>query len=192
MIPVIGVNGRAQHGKDTIVQILHDLYGYERVAFADILKNVAYNSKAEIPTVFGHERIDKLVDAIGWEDAKKNQYVREFLQGLGVAGRLYLAEDVWVAAAYHNAPKGKLLAISDMRFPNEFQSVKDRGGITIRVTRPGIPSVNEHISETALDNHAFDYYLTNDETVADLAQQVIEVVEGHNSLNRLYNEGARS
>ena len=65
--------------------------------------------------------------------------------------------------------------ITDMRFPNELEAVKSRGGITIRVTRTGIhtPKIEElHPSETALDNAEFDYYIDNSSTIEDLIHTV--------------------
>lgn len=74
--------------------------------------------------------------------------------------------------------------ITDMRFPNELQAVKSRGGITIRVNRPyttviggnGIPATfnqNQfHPSETSLDNAEFDYTIENNSTIEDLIHTV--------------------
>ena len=74
--------------------------------------------------------------------------------------------------------------ITDMRFPNEMEAVKNRGGITIRVNRPyttvvggnGIPatfSQNQfHPSETALDNAEFDYTIENNSSIEDLIHTV--------------------
>ena len=73
--------------------------------------------------------------------------------------------------------------ITDMRFPNEFDAIKSRGGITIRVNRPysttggnGIPATFSqtqfHPSETALDNHEFDYVIDNNGSISDLIDKV--------------------
>lgn len=70
--------------------------------------------------------------------------------------------------------------ITDMRFPNELEAVKSRGGITIRVNRFEQISTNirvhgtgvPHESETALDNAEFDYTIENNSTIEDLIQTV--------------------
>jgi hypothetical protein len=65
--------------------------------------------------------------------------------------------------------------ITDMRFPNEFDAVKSRDGITIRVNRTNRwnkPQDIEHASETALDNHEFDYVIDNDSSISDLIEKV--------------------
>ena len=75
--------------------------------------------------------------------------------------------------------------ITDMRFPNELEAVKDRGGISIRVNRPydslnqdslfslqKQQETNNHPSETALDNAEFDYIIENNSSIEDLIHTV--------------------
>ena len=75
--------------------------------------------------------------------------------------------------------------ITDMRFPNELEAVKSRGGITIRVNRPydslnqdslfslqKQQETNNHPSETSLDNAEFDYIIDNSGTIEDLIHTV--------------------
>ena len=70
--------------------------------------------------------------------------------------------------------------ITDMRFPNELEAVKRRGGITIRVNRFEQISTNIrvhgtgvlHESETALDNAEFDYTIDNNSSIEDLIHTV--------------------
>ena len=88
--------------------------------------------------------------------------------------------------------------ITDVRFPNELKAVKNKGGISIKVNRDlpcpvckltkakrqgqtckkiscpnGQP---KHISEIALDDATFDYYIDNNGTIDDLIQQVKEIL----------------
>jgi hypothetical protein len=88
--------------------------------------------------------------------------------------------------------------ITDLRFPNEFEAIKSRGGLCIIVhryptevirdrggediTSEPFDSSNEehmklykcgvHLSETALDSHTFDYVLNNSGTIDDLVEEV--------------------
>lgn len=89
--------------------------------------------------------------------------------------------------------------ITDMRFPNELEAVKSKGGITIRVNRfmcskcgntdnfeGGNDLCNEcghfrsndkeHESEKALDNAEFDYVIENDGELVDLVSKVREIM----------------
>jgi hypothetical protein len=99
--------------------------------------------------------------------------VREFLQKLGTDGlRMGLHDNVWLNALMSDyniqslrSNKRTNWIITDTRFPNEAQAIKDKGGVIIRVDRPGVTAVNAHPSETSLDNWDFDYKIAN---VSDL------------------------
>ena len=77
--------------------------------------------------------------------------------------------------------------ITDVRFPNECEAIKQRGGIVIRVERKpfnraggmeGNKQFSEqikedtHPSETALDNYKFDYVIENNSDIPSLIEKV--------------------
>ena len=62
--------------------------------------------------------------------------------------------------------------MTDVRFPNEAQRIKDLGGVVWRVKRPGVGPANYHESETALDDWPFDAVLENDGNLVDLSLKV--------------------
>ena len=88
--------------------------------------------------------------------------------------------------------------ISDVRFPNEYDAIKERNGIVIRVNRlfsgqtkqltdtirtgnvsttaVEIDHSDPHPSETALDNHDFDYTIDNNGTIDDLIVKVKDIL----------------
>lgn len=110
---LVGVTGRAQHGKDSVGKFLVDNFGFTRFAFADTLKSMAL---ALNPFILGvdpdqghlftyedeHEAyatLSSIVRECGWEVAKSVPEVRRFLQVLGTeAVRDHLGEDTWVNA----------------------------------------------------------------------------------------------
>jgi hypothetical protein len=130
--------------------------------------------------------------------------VREFLQRLGTeAMRDGLHTNVWVNALFADykaeeswlnvqlSEKPELVypnwIITDMRFPNELDTVKEKEGITIRVVRPHgytNPHTGEykemplsyHPSETALDDSVFDYEIINDAGIPELIEKVREIL----------------
>jgi len=145
---------------------------------------------------------DYLVDlprTDGSSKIKVRMTVRELLQKLGTdAMRNNLHPNVWVNALmadyvrpshwedrFYDEAKtlcsgreevwGELpnWLITDCRFENEAQAIKDRGGIVIRVVRgDGKPVTGEHISESALDGYAFDYVIRNDSSLENLKHRV--------------------
>lgn len=76
--------------------------------------------------------------------------------------------------------------ITDVRFPNEANSIKEKGGVNIRVNRPNmfdaaIKSTKiEHESETALDYYKFDYVIENNGTIEDLIIKVQSILKIEN------------
>lgn len=116
--------------------------------------------------------------------------VREFLQKLGTdAVRNGLHTNAWVNAlmadytptqvqwsdgpigGYEDGPLPSWI-VTDVRFANEAKAIKDKGGIVIRIDRPGISPVNAHPSETALDDWNFDYKIANASDLVALKQSV--------------------
>ena len=62
--------------------------------------------------------------------------------------------------------------ITDCRFQNEFDSIKERGGLMIKVERSGIKT-QSHASETGLDHITdWDYVIQNDGSVENLIEKV--------------------
>lgn len=148
--------------------------------------------------------------------AARNMTVRDFLQKLGTeAMRDGLHKNVWINALYSDykkelsycgvSKKGGLVQcakypdwiLTDMRFPNELDSVKERDGFTIRVNRttfrtteteigkisvvnqPEVDKllgIQEHPSETALDDAEFDYTINNNGTIQDLIVAVERIL----------------
>lgn len=97
--------------------------------------------------------------------------VREFLQKLGTdAMRMGLHPNVWVNALMADYKPSHMHSvnpdfekypdwiITDVRFPNEAEAIKERGGIVVRIDRLFNPyPKSNHISEVALNNWEFDY-----------------------------------
>lgn len=104
---------------------------------------------------------------------------REILQLLGTeAGREIIHPNIWVNALFSKYTESSNWIITDVRFPNEIQAIKDRGGIVIRVERDdllrlGYLDKNAHTSETALDNYKdWDYTIKNNDTIEELINKI--------------------
>ena len=171
--PLIGLCGYARSGKDAAASALTK-HGYFRLSFADNLRSLAYATNPLIsqPHSTNPTYLAPTVDAVGWEKAKENPSVRRILQDLGLAARQTFGEDCWVDALHRQREDGKRYVITDTRFPNEADYIRSRGGILVRIDRPGVGPVNGHPSETAIDHISPDVYLTNDGTLPDLYAKI--------------------
>jgi hypothetical protein len=171
---IIGFTGFARSGKDTIAQQFVKNDGYERIGFADSLKSILYalNPRIELfnDDFIGHWHVKNIVDSRGWDEAKKEPEIRELLQRLGTeGGRIALGEDIWVKTLF-NSPHGARIVISDVRFQNEADEIRRRGGTVVRIVRPGVGPVNDHASDK-IDFEA-DIVIHNNKTPEDAYEAV--------------------
>lgn len=164
---IIGISGYARSGKDTVAELLVNKYGFERVAFADALRNFVYEMN---PLVNRENNIREIVDALGWDEAKAKPEVRECLQNVGLAARKQFGEEFWVRQALGKVGYTQNVVITDVRFKNEAASIKDKDYSQMwRVTRPGVGPINKHISEVDLDDwNRWDYEFINSGSLEDL------------------------
>lgn len=116
---------------------------------------------------------------------------RKILQLLGTeCGRQIIHPNIWCNSLFSNyygdveipSPAPNWI-ITDVRFPNELEAIKARGGITIRVNRHQTDNIGDsHSSETALDNAEFDHVIDNTGTLDDLIFKVKEILIKNNLL----------
>jgi hypothetical protein len=171
---VIGLSGYARAGKDTVASIICEYANFEQRSFATPLKAML---AALDPRIGGRRRVSDLLCFHDWEGAKGNPEVRRLLQRLGTeAGRRILGDDIWIDTLFHAHSSGRIV-VSDVRFPNEAEAIKDRGGIMVRISRPGYGPVNGHPSETALDSFDFDAHIMNDGSIDDLHGSVAPLID---------------
>lgn len=147
---VIAFGHRARHGKDSAAQLVVESFpGARRFGFADALKAVS---------------------RVQWGMRAKDA---PLLQRVGTAYRS-IDQDIWLRTLYWTIAEQQpaIALITDMRFPNEFQLVRDMGGFTVKVERRGpdgrlfVPTDRDpnHESEIALAGETrWDAIITNPE-----------------------------
>ncbi|MGW8630572.1 deoxynucleotide monophosphate kinase family protein [Streptomyces sp. NPDC055793] len=182
---IIGLAGYARSGKNEAAEALVQ-YGWRQAAYADKLREFLLAVDPVIPGPYGtgNLRLSILIRDVGWEYAKDHYpEVRALLQRTGTqAGRKLFGSNVWVDALFRDLAEAPALVITDCRFPNEAQAVADRGGVMIRVERPGVGPAKDkvgrvHESETALDGWRYDHTLINDGSVRDLHLKLYGVAD---------------
>lgn len=142
----------------------------------------------------GTELFRNLVHPNTWVNATMVSY-RPFIEGhpnlIKSNGKVLIEGQVYSMgkAVYPN------WIITDCRFPNEADAIKQKGGVVIRVNRPCkecdllnthkmscSKNVIEHESETALDDYNFDYIIENNSTIEDLIEKVRSILIKENIL----------
>jgi hypothetical protein len=111
--------------------------------------------------------IKAIAKTMGW-DGQKDDRGRKLLQDIGSAGRAY---DPWMWVS--KMPTDQPIIIDDVRFLNEAEAIKDAGGITVRIIRPGMTAMN-HESETEQRYIVADYTLINNEDLEEELEALYE------------------
>jgi hypothetical protein len=186
---IIGISGKIGSGKDTLSIVINYLADksapdsfnrWEQPVEEFTYKNKKYaeNLKCMVCFLIGCNRID-LEDREFKEKELGEEWdgltPRKILQLLGTeAGREIIHPNIWVNSLFADYTTDSNWVITDVRFPNEAQAIKDRGGIVIRIERPGGESHcgGAHASETALDDYDFDIVINNDGTIDELIDKV--------------------
>lgn len=190
---VIGFCGYAQSGKDTAAGFL-TAHGYERLAFADALRDSVYllNPIVRVSSIGNadceYERVQDLVDRVGWDVAKVSYpEIRQLLQRMGTeVGRALYGESFWVDRVLTQMGRSTTsygedvivgnYVITDVRFPNEVEAVRSVGGKVVRIYREGVGAVNSHVSDTGVDDLEIDAVVLNQGSLDEFRQEVLKVV----------------
>jgi hypothetical protein len=207
---IIGVCGFIGSGKDTIADYLTNFHGFRRESFANSLKDA-------VAQVFGWDRTmleGRTTTAREWREQVDPWWSKRLnmphltprwvLQYWGTeVCRKAFHDDIWIAALENKLRNSKdHIVISDCRFPNEIKSIKEAGGIVVRVVRGPEPEwyedainanqgesnmswllsserlkkVGIHASETAWVGTDFDAVLDNNGSIDDLFEQTKNLV----------------
>jgi hypothetical protein len=180
---IIGISGKIGSGKDTIAQIISETSKkqWEVKKFAGKLKQIASMLTGISVDKFEDQDFKNTFLGPEWDTygiSRRQMTVRELLQKLGTeAMRNGLHTNTWVNALFCEYVPHNNWIITDVRFPNEYDAVKSKGGIIIRVNRPGfgtsmVSLANAHPSETALDGHEFDHVIENNGDLYELRKKV--------------------
>lgn len=173
MTKLIGITGRARSGKDTAATILRVYHGFHRMAFADPLKSaVSTLFKVPADTVFS-DAIKEL--QLPFWDLK----FRDILQRFGTESmRDVFGQDFWIRRwllDYAPIRDSVNVVVTDVRFENEAQTIRDYGGVIIHLHRDeaGLTgSEGRHRSEGGVMQNPYDVIVYNNGTLVELAEKL--------------------
>ena len=206
---IIGVCGFIGSGKDTVADYLVNQHEFRRESFAGTLKDA-------VASVFGWDREmleGKSTEAREWREEVDEWWAerlnmptlspRWVLQYWGTeVGRKSFHTDIWIASLENKLRKSQdNVIISDCRFPNEVDSIKNAGGKVVWVIRGELPAwyetaklansgdissinamhkLNIHSSEWAWLNTDFDLEIYNNGELYELYDCVERILEVSN------------
>lgn len=173
---ILGLAGYARSGKDSAADALESV-GFRGIAFADKLREFVYALNPEVNGgPMGTYSLKEIIDQYGWAEYKNTYWgdsIREQLQFIGTdCVRSILGPDIWVNATFDSMDLNQNYVITDVRFPNEAESIIEKGGRVYRVIREGVGAVNNHASEVALNDFPFNGIIVNNGTLDELHENV--------------------
>lgn len=166
---LIGLYGPSRAGKDSVAQFAHEDFGYEQRAMASAIRGILLELDPWIMDNDGaYWTFEQLYKNCGenWDVVKREARDSvDYMIRLGQACRDYLGEDTWLNSVLP-APNymGKII-ISDVRQPNEYWAIKERGGVIWKVMRPG---VEKRGMDGLLEGYQFDSIIDNRGSLVDL------------------------
>lgn len=173
---IIGIAGKKGSGKDTFGDYLCKNFGYIRYAFGDPVKEVCrilfgfndqqlYGDKKEeltdwgitprrafqvIGTEFGRKQLHKMMPEVNVQDG-----------------------ELWIEIFRRSCSATENIVLTDVRFENEAQAIRDKGGVIIMMDS-AYAKEDEHESEKI--DVRYDYLLKNHGTKEELYENIVELI----------------
>jgi hypothetical protein len=175
---IIGITGRKFSGKDTLGNFFVKEKGYQKIAYADALKDAVKSifdfddeqlngSKKEVIDEFWNKTPRQILQFVGTDLFRNHTY--EIMPNIG--------KDIWcqvvkrkILNKLNENPNIKFV-ITDARFHNEVNVVRELGGTVIKLNR-NTGHTDNHESEALIDELYCDYQYENNGSREELYQMV--------------------
>jgi len=178
---IIGLGYKARNGKDSVANAMIETYGddirIKKVSFASTLKREVENMAKAIGSMASLALLFDRAAAANGKAVTYDPYPpmddpdcpsgkqRSMLQWYGSDFWRKIDTDHWVKALALQMCKADedVFIVTDVRFTNEADWIRSKGGLMIKVTCPDLPdnlvlkNHMAHISETQLDSYKFDH-----------------------------------
>jgi len=185
---IIGLIGYMRSGKTTAAGFLETMHGFQRVSFKDALvaemKENFPDLLNEIAVGNGYHQIGGVVPEPDiWELFKeKPPLMRALMQNYGTEVRRKDDPNYWIKRWIEGSEIPGDIVVDDVRFKNEAEAVRARGGVLIRVERTDITSGGDHASETQMDGVVADYTISAGPGELDEIYKKIDIIYGQEKL----------
>lgn len=193
----IAITGKANSGKNTVSKLLFEnlwdtkfivhpqlFTGIKYMAFADPIKEMIHIAYPEIPRkwLYGPSKYrSEIIPGAFYKDQPLT--VRQLLINLGNDFGRTNKPDIWLRNFDNRLnkqikKKTGIIIVTDCRFRNEFDHLKNLGFYQIRLLRITDIKIND-VSETNQDgiyDAEFDYVLNNNGTLNNLRDEVKNII----------------
>lgn len=195
---IIGIGHYSRVGKDSLANEIHShlvargVRVYKR-PFAQKLKEVAYDlygwdglmDEEFYNTKEGEAYRDVPLPTIGKTPV-------EIWVELGNSLRDHIYKETWVEQVLETLDEGVTI-IPDVRFPNEAEAIREKGGYLIKVIRPGVVPKDTVSDRALLDYENWDIVFCNEGSYSQLrlfAEEIAAKLEAKRDLAEIQSESA--
>lgn len=103
---------------------------------------------------------------------------RQILIDMGTeAIRNHVYDKTWVDFLIQTRDPSKIIIVSDLRFPDEFDAIKDADGYCIKVERPDVLDSDDAADIALADCDDWDFTVINQGTMRQLNDQIVGIWE---------------
>lgn len=198
---VIGITGRKGSGKDHIFKVISTVCRIRfdqpafRLGYATPIKDISaiisrvprhiFDQDASIREIYKTDiRWDSLNPEMGKAFPKKEEFVtvRQLEQMIGTdLFRTFFCPLVWINHLQETIRRTerKVIVVADMRLPIEATTLRELGGIVVKVVDPSAPPPEDgHQTESYVDKIEPDHTVVNDRKrdPQDLEKEVMKIV----------------
>lgn len=177
------------------VDVLDDVAYDEIIAHIEAIHVMSYD---DAQTLF-EMMVDDIVNIDGLNAHSRTESIRRALQFLGTDIRRKTDSEYWVKEFHRTVPESDFILVTDVRFPNEADSIVETNGLMIRLevapeviqqrveSRDGLKYSDDaltHPSELALDDYSkFDYTVETEYNIDDIVSFIVNHNDGVKNLS---------
>ena len=190
----IALSGKAKSGKNTAATIFQKHLSEQDAkynnsyctAFADPIKEMVLTMfpQANRENLFGASELrGEPIPGI-YDSNKQPIPYRQPIIDIGSLGRSY-RDNLWIdnlferIHAHTSSNNTELIFVTDVRYINEFEALKNNGFVTIRIKRSKITKI-KHSSEIQQDqllDSDFTYVISNNKSIEDLDSKILKITQ---------------
>lgn len=201
---IIGFTGVKGSGKDTAGNYLVSEYGFQKISFADKLKESAAALFGIHKSLWDELKNDRTATITLSRDVAEKWFndgctgpsgepyywdhrdiacvsAREFLQLYGTEShRDVFGQNFWVHHALVDIDPNLDYVVTDVRFDNEAIAIVERGGFVFKVDRD-TGATDTHVSEAGVSEAWIDEVIDNNSSLGELYEQLDSYFEDYRS-----------
>lgn len=175
MAPIIlGLTGKARAGKDSLALAL--MSQYPDAVFDSFARPI----RKFVASILGVSLrdLEKIKDEPN--ELLKGKTPRYAMQTLGTEwGRKTLFDSMWIEWLFRRNADAKLVILADVRFDNEAQAIKERGGHIVRIVRKDHAGIGtDHASEQGVSESLIDLTIVNEGQLSEYLYGAMAALAG--------------